>query len=467
MDATAERQGVTGRIADHVVNTRFENLSGDVVDVAKMIILDGVANMLAGSRQPLATILVDFVQSMGGIGTATVIGTQHRANPAYAAFANAAFCHVLDYEAMWWPPTHPTSPVLPALLALSEHEGISGARIIESFVAGLEVQGRLNLMVDWVEDPYSYFHPPGTIGVVGSAAACARLLGLDAWKTRMAMGIAVSRAGGLWVNSGTMTKSQHSANSARSGVEAALLARAGYDADANAIEAKNGGFAKLFYGDEADVENAVKDFGNPYRMMVPGVTIKKHPAQTTTHWCIDAALELKEKHGIDADDVEGVVAYVGNPNWSSQWLRPRTGLDGKFSIHYTVALALLDGEIRINSFTDERRFSADIEEMLGRIRVVETDDIPPGMRWPETWARVEVTLKDGRVLSAICEKPKGRGDRPLSRSEHLDKIYDCASLVLTGAQTDTVIDLIDNLEKLDSAAELCARLRGGQTQSLA
>jgi aconitate decarboxylase len=453
-------RGITERLADHVVATRFEALPSDVINVTKMIVLDGVANMLAGSRQPLASILVDFVQSMGGVGTATLIGRQERANPPYAAFCNAAFCHVLDYEAMWWPPTHPTSPVLPSLLALCEHEGYSGKKLIEAFVAGLEVQGRLNIMLDWFKDPYNYFHPPGTIGVLGSAAACARLFDLDAWKTRMAIGIACSRASGLWVNSGTMTKSQHSANSARSGVEAALLARAGYDADANAIEAKNGGFAKLFYGDEADVEMAVKDFGNPYRIVVPGVTIKKHPAQTTTHWCIDAALDIKHEHKFDGSEVDHVVVHVGKPNWSSQWLRPRTGLDGKFSIHYTVALALMDGEIKIDSFTDERRFAPDMEDMLGRIEVIETEDIPHGMLWPETWATVEVHLKDGRILREKCEKPRGRGDKPLTREEHLVKVYDCASHVLTPHQTDEIVSLIDNLDRLESVSDLCALLGG-------
>lgn len=456
----ADIRGVTERIADHVVATRFEDLSPEVVNIAKMIVLDGIANMLAGSRQPLAKILVDFVQSMGGVGTATIIGTPHRANPPYAAFVNAAFCHVLDYEAMWWPPTHPTSPVLPSLLALCEHEGISGRKLIEAFVAGLEVQGRLNLMIDWFKDPYEYFHPPGTIGVIGSAAACARLLDFDAWQTRMAIGMATSRASGLWVNSGTMTKSQHSANSARSGVEIALLVRAGYDADANAIEARNGGFAKLFYGNEADIEMAVKDFGNPYRIVSPGVTIKKHPAQTTTHWCIDAALDLKHEHKFDGADVDHVVAKVGKPNWSSQWLRPRTGLDGKFSIHYTVALALLDGEIKIDSFTDERRFSPDMEEMLGRIKVVESEDIPHGMIWPETWATVDIVLKDGRVLHMKCEKPRGRGDKPLTREEHLVKIYDCASRVLSREQTDEIVACIDKLESLERVSDLCALLRG-------
>jgi 2-methylcitrate dehydratase PrpD len=456
---------VTKQMAEHVVATDYEDFGPELIATAKMIMLDGIANMLAGSRQPLAKILVDFAKAMGGTPTASIVGSSFKTNPSYAAFTNAAFCHSLDYEAMWWPPTHPTSPVLPALLALSEQEGICGKKIVEGFVVGFEVQGRLNLMIDWIKDPYAYHHPPGTIGAVGSAAACAKLLGLDVRQTRMAMGIAASRAGGLWANSGTMTKSQHSANAARAGVESALLVRAGYDADENVIEAKNGGFAKVFFGDEADVEMAIKNFGRPYRMMESPITIKKHPAQTTTHWCIDAALEIKHKYGVNSRDVEAVRLEVGNPNWSAQWLRPRTGLDGKFSIHYTVALALIDGKIAIDSFTDQRRFSADMEEMLGRITVIQSDAIPGGMRWPETWATIAVTLKDGRVLRARCDKPRGRGDQPLTRDEHLAKVTDCSRLVLDSHQIRLMIELVERIDELGSAAELCECLRAEELQT--
>lgn len=454
--------GVTGQLSEKIAALQYDKLPPEVIALSKTIILDGIGNMLAGSVQPLGALLIEFVDSVGGRPLSTVIGTQMRTSPPYAAFANAAFCHSLDYEAMWWPPTHPTSPVLPALLALSEAEGISGRRLLEAFVVGFEVQGRLNLMCDeWFKDPYAYFHPPGSIGAIGSAAACAKLLGLDVWKTRMAIGIAASRAGGLWANSGTMTKSQHSANAARAGVESALLARAGYDAEENVIEAKTGGFCKVFYGDEADPEKAVLNFGTPFRMIDPGITIKKHPAQTTTHWCIDAAFDiLAQRPTLHADEIEEVICEVGDPNWSSQWPRPKSGLEGKFSIHYTVALVYLDGKIVIDSFTNERRYAPDMEKFLGKIKVRLSKDIPPSMVWPQTWATVTVVLKDGTILRARCDKPVGRGDRPMKRAEHLAKFTDCAKRVISAGQIEQVVGHVDRLEQLDSAAGLLACLRG-------
>jgi 2-methylcitrate dehydratase PrpD len=338
--------------------------------------------------------------------------------------------------------------------------------MIEAFVVGFEVQGRLNLMMpEWYGDPYAYFHPPGSIGAVGSAAACAKLLGFDVWKTRMAIGIAASRAGGLWANSGSMTKSQHSANAARAGVEAALLARAGYDADEDVIEAKKGGFCKAFYGEEADPEKVVLNFGKPFRMIDPGITIKKHPAQTTTHWCIDAAFKIREQRHIVPDDVEEVICEVGDPNWSSQWPRPKSGLEGKFSIHYTVALVFLDGHIVIDSFTDERRYAPDMEDFLGKVKVRLSKDIPHSMFWPETWARITVKLKDGTILEAACHKPRGRDGDPLTYNEHLAKFTDCAKRVIGKADIDATVKLVSNFEQLDSAALLFPHLRGSAGQN--
>lgn len=450
---------ITEQLVQCIDTVRFERLPDEVTQMAKVVTLDGIGNMLAGSTEPLGKILARYLSSMGGVPTASVIGTGFKTNPPMAAFANAAFCHSMDYEAMWWPPTHPTSPVLPALLALAEHEGLPGKRVLEALVAGFEVQGRLNLCADWYNDPYSYFHPPGTIGVIGSAAACSKLLGLDSRKSRMAIGIAASRTGGLWANTGTMTKSQHSANSARSGAECALLAREGYTSNEAVIESRKGGFGQLVLGEGADLEAAVRDFGNPYRMVDPGITIKKYPAQTTTHWCIDSALTLREQHQLDPRQVEKVVACVGRPNWSAHWPKPISGLEGKFSIHYTMALALLDGKITIDSFTDERRFSPNIDEMLGRITVIEDEKIPPGLNFTKTWATVTITLKDGRVLETRCDAPRGRWDNPLTREERLLKFHDCAIRVVSSAEAEQAVEMVERLEQLEGIEPLMRLLR--------
>ena len=454
-----DKSEVTAKLADCIASVDYETIPEPALQVARAVTLDGLANMLAGSREPLGKILTGFVSSMGGAPKATVIGTNVKTNPPLAAFANAAFCHSMDYEAMWWPPTHPTSPVLPGLIALAEQEGSSGKRVLEALVVGFEVQGRLNLCADWIADPYAYFHPPGTIGAIGSAAACAKILGLDSWTTRMAIGIAASRTGGLWANTGTMTKSQHSANAARTGVEAALLARAGYTSNENILESKKGGFGQLIFGAEADLAKALENFAAPFRMVNPGITLKKYPAQTTTHWCIDAAVELRERYHLKAADIDQVRARVGYPNWSAHWPKPRSGLEGKFSIHYTVALALLDGDLTIDSFTNERRFASDVEAMLGKIVIEEDKEIPSGLNFAETWATLTITLSSGEVISTRCERPRGRWDNPLTTEERHAKFAKCAARVLEAPVVHEIISLIERFDDQENLIQLTSLLR--------
>ncbi len=458
----ATAAGSTERLVEVARGIAFDAIPLDAREVGKAAMLDGIGNMLAGSAEPLGRVLADFVRGMGAAPVATVIGTGLKTAAPYAAFANAGFAHSMDFEVMWVPPVHPTSPVLPALLALAEQErGPAGADVLRALVVAFEVQGRMSLASLGTHKRGYRFHSASTIGTIGSAIACSLLLGLDAAMTRHALGIAAGRAGGLVANTGTMTKSQNPANAARSGVESALLARAGYTAHESILEAEDG-FVEAVYGDGFDFEALTRDFGRPYRMVDPGLAFKFYPAQFTTHWGIDATLEATRKHVIHPSDVRSVHVRVGKPNWSAPRVRPASGLEGKFSIPYTVALALLDGRITVDSFTDERRFAPDMEGMLARVTVVEDEAIPPGLDFANTWAEVTVELADGRRVTERCVAPRGRWDRPLTRDERLAKFHDCAQRRLPRSQADWVVGRVEHVEELAPAdlAELMTVIGG-------
>ena len=157
-----------------------------------------------------------------------------------AFLANGVFGHCLDYEIQGFPPTHGTSSCLPSALALAEERGasgitISGKTIIEAYVLGWEIQGRLRAASAPAANPA--FHPRGIVGPLGGAAASAKVLGLDTHQTQIALGIAASRTGGLTANTGTMVKSTHPGNAARMGAEAGMLAGAGFTASDQILEA--------------------------------------------------------------------------------------------------------------------------------------------------------------------------------------------------------------------------------------
>ena len=436
---------VTEQLAEHIAATNFDSMPPEAIDAAKVVILDGLAVSLAGSREQATRIIAEYALEMGGNPVSSVFGHGFKTSPPMAAFVNGVAGHVLDYEVMWHPATHATSPTLPGILALAESRGSTGRDIIAELVTGFEVQGRIR--VASADLSLGGFHPPGLVGVMGSAAAGSVMLGLDPQQTRMALGIAASRAGTVSANTGTMTKSTHCGNAGRMGLEAAMLAARGFTANASVIEHETG-YAAVLFGDGFDLDAVIRDFGNPYRLVDPGVAIKKHPSQYGTHRGIDAALELQERQDVDPARISSVrietpvMRYVGRPY-------PETGLDGKFSFQYTVAAALLDRRIGIDTFTDEAVRRPEIREILDKTTVDMKQEIPAN--FDEMWISVRVEATDGQRYVTHCLKPLGIWGNPLSRDERLAKVRSCASRVRPETDTERMIEIVEDLESADSA----------------
>lgn len=441
---------LTGRFVDQVLAVEYDALPPEAVDVAKQVTLDGIAVMLAGATEPLGVgrISTEYVRQMGGAPQATVIAGGFKTSMPNAAYANGTMAHALDFDNTWYPLNHPTSPTLPAILAIAEHHRLPGPRIIEAIVTAFEVQGRVRLAATGLETG-SGFHKPGTTGIFGATAAAARLLGLNKDQTLMAFGIAGSRAGSLSINTGTMTKSSHSGHAARMGIECGVLAGMGWTASADVFGSK--GFFDTFLAGNAAPQLLIEGFGEPFRMVSPGVGFKKHPSNYFTHRPIDAALALRAESGVKPEGIDSVEVvfprfeYVDRP-------QPDTGLDGKFSVQYTVAVALLDGEITIDSFTNERRFAPDVAALLPRVALTFDDAIPRDFDQMHTV--VTVRMKDGRQLSRKVDKLSGWIGLPLSRDERLRKFHSCARRVLAKNAADRIVELVEDLERLPDVVEI-------------
>lgn len=443
---------VTDTITDHIVTTSFTDLPEPVVSVTRdEVVLDGCANMLAGSQEPLSAITTEYVTEQFGAGPATIVGHPNQTDTVTAAYANSVFCHSMDYELMWYPPTHPTSPTLPALLAIAETRDLPGQDVLCALAVGFEVQGRIRVAEANTKTSGSSFHPPGRVGPFGAAAGTANLLDLTHEQTQMALGIAGSRVSGLSANTGTMTKATHPGNAARLGLESALLAERGYTGNPDIFDAKKG-FNHILYDNELDVSLIVENFGSPYRMVDPGLTLKKHPAQYPTHWSIDAALQVRDEHDLDPTEIESVEVIVGENCESANRSRPETGLAGKFSIHYTVAAALLDGAITIDTFRDDRRFASDMETMLERITITKRSEINH-MDFANAWSRVTVTTTDGATVSTTVERPLGIWDNPAPRERYREKFYECAERAVS---TETAEEIITRIDEFDSITDISA-----------
>ena len=448
--------GITAELCDKIVATGWDDLSEEAIQRTRRIMLDGIAVAVAGTIQEEAPeVLAKHVRNLGGTPTSTVINFGFKTSPVEAAYVNGAAMHVLDFEPMWQPANHQVSTTLPAVLALAEQRQSNGRDCLTAMVKGIEIMGWVREASHQDDIKTVRFHPPGLVGPLGAAIASSHMIGLDVEKLRCAVGIVASRAGSILANVGTMSKSTNCGHAVSEGVDAALLAECGFTANPDVIEHPRGYVASYF--DERFKLEELLNYGPPFRVTSPGYAIKMFPSQFGTHFVITAGLDLREKIG-DPARIERVklttpmMAYIDRPC-------PEDGLDGKFSWQYTTACALLDGKVVMDSFTNDRRFSDDMEAMLGRIDVEMRDDITGN--FDEMYVLAEATLSDGTTVSTRCDGPRGKwGTPPIPEEDHLVKVRDCLALKYDEEDRERIIALAGKFDELssDQIGELMALL---------
>jgi aconitate decarboxylase len=437
---------VTSQLCARIAGISYEDLGDAAIEAARRLVLDGIAVAVAGTEEEAIRILAAHYKEQGGATQATAIGNGFRLNTVSAAALNGAAMHVLDFEPMWSPANHALSTTLAGVLALAEAREANGREVLTALVKGLEMQGWIRQASGQFEARTLRFHPPGAAGPLGAAVAAGHILQLSGDRLAHAIGIAASRAGSVLANAGTMTKSTHCGHAAALGLESALLAARGFTANNAVFEAAQGYVPTLY--DAGFVVEEMLGFGRaPFRLVAPGYAIKMFPSQYGTHFGITAALELRP----DIPDAAAirhvlltapVMAYVDRP-----W--PRTGLEGKFSLQYTAASALLDGKVGIGTFTDARLAKADMQDLLAKFEV-RLDPSIPG-RFEEAHVLLRVELDSGRVLETRCDGPRGKwGMPPISEAEHLVKVRDCLATRLEAEAVEAVIGLARKIDSLDA-----------------
>jgi 2-methylcitrate dehydratase PrpD len=449
MDGTAgtsAASGLTRVLASRAAGTRYEALPPEVRQVARQCVLDFFAVALAGAAEPLVRILLDDAVAEGGAPAATVIGHEPRLPPLAATLVNGAASHALDYDdvnlAM---PGHPTVAVLPGLLALAEQRRASGRALIEAFVAGYETQCRLGAALR----PGHYdlgFHATGTVGAFGAAAGCARLLGLDEDGVARALGIAGTGAAGLKSMFGTMCKPFHAGKASENGLRAARLAARGLTTRTDVIECVQG-FAAT-HGPDFAPEAARAE--PPRGFHVLANLFKYHAACYLTHASIENATRLRREHGIGLDDVERLpirMARTGDRVCNIP--EPRDGLETKFSVRHTTAMALAGVDTAGLAIYNEAT-AMDPHLVAARSRIaIEFQD-----GWPDALSELVVELRDGRCLEARHDAGAPATDLAAQEAKLLAKFDALVPPVLGAGRAARLRALILDLDALDDASEL-------------
>lgn len=448
---------VTHKLAEFVAGTPSEAIGPEAREQAKRAVLDTLGVMLAGCREPAAVLVAEHARQQGGAEEATVAGARFLATAEQVALVNGTAAHALDYDDVQANMRgHPSAPLLPAVLALGEKLGASGRDVLDAYVLGFEVECKLGRAIG--EPHYALgWHATSTLGTVGAASACARLLGLDADRARNALGIAASLASGLQANFGTMTKPLHAGWAAHSGVLAATLAARGFEADAEALEGPSGFLRAMSGGAEVDVGAAARGLGQPWEVLEPGIGVKLYPCCYATHRAIDAALFVRGWPEFEAGRIQAVELHLSKGTLLPLIGRvPVTGLEAKFSMEYCVAVALLHGAPGLGAFTEEAVGRADVQAMARRVRAIEDG---PVMAYPiEGWARIVVHSAGGRTFKAEVNTPRGDPKNPLSWDELTAKFRECAGTVLPAGGVDAAVVLIRRLDEHADVRELVAAI---------
>jgi 2-methylcitrate dehydratase PrpD len=415
---------------------RYDDFTDDAANVGRQCLLDWLGCALAGSGEPLSGILQAEVVDAG---PCTVVGTGLHASAAAAALANGAAGHALDFDDTHSAMTgHPSAPVAPAVLALAEETDAAGEDLLVSYVTGVEVECRLGAYLG--EEHYRVgWHSTGTLGTVGAAAACARLIGLDEVSWGHALALAVTQAAGLKASFGTMAKPFHAGRAAANGLLAARLAARGFTGAPGAVDAPQG-FLEAAAGGKGE-DDRLDDLAG--RFLVRDTLFKHHAACYLTHAAINAASSLRGS--VDADAIEKVDVRV-HPSLLGVCAiaEPATGLELKFSLRATTAMALLGLDTAdLASFTDEMAHDARLVGLRDRVTVT-TDRVMSATR--------AVVTVDGRQAEDDTGRPAA--DLDLQGKRLVAKFEALARPVVGTAKAEALVDLVRRVERLSSLRPL-------------
>lgn len=419
-------------------------------ELGRQAIADTIAGMVAGGADAVTLTVRRAAATRIGASGSRVIGGG-RADAAQAALINGTAAHALDYDDNFRPGmSHASAVIVPALLAVADQRGSSGADLVTAYLIGLQAQAFVGLGVG-----YSHYvagwHGTSTIGSIGTAAGTAWLAGLGAGGIARALTVGTSLASGVKGQFGTMVKPFHAGLAARNAVEAAELAAAGLVGRLDILEGEQG-FRELYGGEFPDSwwDAATITGTTDHVITTVGVMPKRHPCCGSTHPVVDALLDLQAQHGFSADQVEKVDTLVGIANWRNlAYPRPTDEMQARFSMQYCVARALRKSRLELSDFTPDAIAAHGSDPLLARVGMEHYS--PEAERSnPRLPHEVVVTLSSGEVLKASRAAAKGVLADPFTEEDRRLKFIDCCAPAVGGdAQA-----LFRRIEALDGEADL-------------
>ena len=436
---------VTKILAQFVVDSRYVDIPAKIRHEATRSVLNWLGCAVGGSHHPTIDIALSALAPFSGPAQASVLGRSECLDIMHAALINGISSHVFDFDDTHLKTViHPSGPVASALLALAELRPMSGADFLHAFILGVEVECRIGNAVY----PSHYdvgWHITGTTGVFGAAAAVGRMLGLDVQQMTWALGIAATQAAGLREMFGTMCKAFHPGRAAQNGMTAAHLAAKNFTSSTQAIEAPRG-FAHVL-ATARNFDEITGGLGQSWEIALN--TYKPFACGIIIHPTIDGCVQLRNEHKLAAAEIAGVALKVHPLVLELTGKKtPRSGLEGKFSVYHSAAVAIIHGEGGETVYSDECVRDPQVVELRDKVSA-EVDQ-----EMHEDAARITIKLKDGGVLEKHVEHSIGSLYRPMSDDDLEAKFRGLAADILPAGDTDALIKLCWSVEKLKDAGEI-------------
>jgi 2-methylcitrate dehydratase PrpD len=452
------------RIAADVERIRTASLDASVIERTTALLLDYLGVALGGASEESSLAVRRGLATLATRGDATVLGTSERLAPPHAALANGAAAHALEMDDTHLGGSiHLGASVFSAALAAAEIVPTSGMTLVRAALAGYEVAARLAVAADPAAQYRRGFHPTGTCGAFGAAAAAGVVLGLDAAQIVAALGVAGSQASGSmeFLTDGAWTKRLHPGWAASAGLHAAALARAGFRAPATIVEGRFG----FLHGYGADASAGGLEGSATYELMQTGV--KPHACCRYSQGPIDAVLALQSAHAIEPARVTrievGLVqagfAIVCDPLEAKR--RPRSVVDAQFSLPFSVAVALVRGAAWPEDFTAPAFEDATIRRLMDRVEPVR--DAALDVMFPRTWpCWVRVTLDDGTCHEMRLDHPSGDPENFPSATALGKKFSRLAGRALPAERVRALADAVADVAQTLDVGTLLALTRTGK-----
>lgn len=442
---------------------------------AQRAFIDTIGVAIPGAAQPAARTVIALAAKWGA-GPCTAIGSPVQLSAPWAALANGTAAHALDFDDNFDPAkAHASAVLIPAILALAEQEGASGLACLDAYIAGLQIMARVGQGVNPAHRNRGW-HATATVGTLGAAAACARLLHLPPEQASHALSISTSMAGGFMSQFGTATKPIHAGLAAKAGVISAELARAGIDAGADTLDGPNG-MNQLMVGPDLTELRArltrvdhgqtlyfeTEQVGAPLMILSSGLKVKRFPNCGSAHRAMDAFQALQDRHGFAAKDIAAIrvsapVVHLNNLMYRD----PVDPAQARFSLEYALACLAVRRRCSLVDFTPEAVRDPAVRSLFP---IVQRD--PVDKSEGEFPTRVEVLLHGGTVLAEAVAMPVGSLAAPISDAQLWDKFAQCTASMLSDAELAALRCALDGLtaaDPIDRMMGLLAKSSAGETR---